>query len=235
MQLDGNFAGDRYHFAEGKVRALAVSGRRHLIFDIGAGDGSLRSLAGVDFEWSGFDREEWGDVIGWDLAKPCPLVDRLADVVLLLDVIEHLPNPGLALHNISAAMQDGGVLIVTTPNPRWSGSRINTLVRGEVSSFSEHDLDENYHVLPIWPHVLDRFLGEAGLMTESYFTLGGPTRLFEAKGRLSGPLRWMLNAVQMVIESADATAQGDSYAMVAVKRSGVAKDYAYPSISSPSS
>jgi SAM-dependent methyltransferase len=232
IQLYENLVVDRYRWAQDTVKSLAVAGKRKLIFDIGAGDGGLRSLEGEGFEWVGFDRQAWGDVVRWDLAEVCPFADRRADVVLLLDVIEHLPNPGLALRHIADAMNEGGALIITTPNPKWSGSRINMLVRGYLSGFSIQDLDINYHVLPILPHVLDRFLGEVGLVPESYVTLGGSTRLFEAKGNLKGPARIAMNVVQKVIEARDRSAHGDSYGIVAVKRSDLASEKCHPPVSS---
>ena len=39
------------------------------------------------------------------------------DVVTLLEVFEHLPHPYLALHKIYDSMNDGGVFIMTYPNP----------------------------------------------------------------------------------------------------------------------
>ncbi len=217
MELAENFAMDRYKFAEEQIGCLSGSGEQRVIFDIGPGDGRMRNCVGPSDRWLGFDRQPWHDVVAWNLDGPCPLPDVRADMVLFLDVIEHLPNPGTALRHIAAAMKDGAVIVVTTPNPRWSGSRLNVLARGEVSGFSPSDIASNYHVLPIWPHVLEAFMLEAKLIPQRYVTLGGQTRFLEAKGKMKGPPRYALNLLQMAIEAMDTTARGDSYAMVAVK------------------
>ena len=39
------------------------------------------------------------------------------DVVVLCEVFEHLPHPYLALHKINYCLKEGGVLIMTYPNP----------------------------------------------------------------------------------------------------------------------
>jgi hypothetical protein len=128
-------------------------------------------------------------------------------------------------------MKLAGLLVVTTPDPRWSVARIHLLLRGFLSGFSEHDLNENYHVLPIWLHVLERFLGEAGFRIRSYVTLDGRTSLFEAKGRLRGAARFMLNAIQILIETRDPSARGMSYGVLAEKTSSPNMEYRYPSAS----
>jgi len=43
--------------------------------------------------------------------------DNNFDIVTLLEVFEHLPHPYLALHNIYNSMNDGGIFIMTYPNP----------------------------------------------------------------------------------------------------------------------
>ena len=138
--------------------------------------------------------------------------------MFLLDVIEHLVNPGLALRHISDAMEQAGVLILTMPNPRWSGSRMHYLFRGTLSGFTQQDLDENHHVFTPWPHVLQKFLRDAGLEIEAYVTLDGVARPFARPGKLFVPARYVLNLLQMGIERFDRSACGMSYALIARKR-----------------
>lgn len=228
MKLAANLATDRYQFAIDQVGQLPAVGEKRVLFDIGAGDARLRQCATLNWEWKGFDRQGWGDVEGWDLIDPCPLSDVRADAVLLLDVIEHLPNPGLALRNIANAMKEGGSLILTTPNPRWSGSRLSMFARGTLGGFSERDLEENYHVFPVWPHVLERFLGEAGFTVKLYVTLDGYATMFDTKGKRRRPVRYLANAIQVVIEAMDHSACGMSYAVVANKSLESASKYFYP-------
>ena len=125
--LSANLAVSRYDFAFNALQALMPSLPSRVVFDMGPGDGRMRRIESIGFVWRGFDQKAWGDVSSWDLNEPCSTNEGCAGAVLLLDVIEHCLNPGLALKNIAAVLQSNGRLILTTPNPRWSGSRIHTV------------------------------------------------------------------------------------------------------------
>ena len=45
--------------------------------------------------------------------------DRMFDLIIAGDVIEHVENQGLFLRNILKHLKDGGELIITTPNAKW--------------------------------------------------------------------------------------------------------------------
>jgi SAM-dependent methyltransferase len=172
-----NLAASRYQFALYCLRDLKAELPSNVVFDIGPGNSTMRYLQQFGFVWRGFDQTAWGDVLKWDLIDPCPMAENSAGAVILLDVIEHCTNPGLALKNIAAALKNEGRLILTTPNPRWSGSRIHHAVFGTLSDFTRNDLDDNHHVLPIWPHVLEKMLDEAEMVVDDYVTLDGKTKL----------------------------------------------------------
>jgi hypothetical protein len=135
--------------------------------------------------------------------------------VLCLDVIEHLANPGLALDHVAATMAPGATLLVTTPNPRWSRSRLWALHSGYPACFTQRDLDLNGHVFPVWPHVLERMLVEREFAIAEYVTLDGATTWPGAPYSLRYPVRCAVAATMMVLESRDATARGMSYGVVA--------------------
>ena len=48
-----------------------------------------------------------------------PLADACAAVVLLLDVLEHLDDPGAALEEMIRLVRPGGLVVVTVPALRW--------------------------------------------------------------------------------------------------------------------
>lgn len=50
-----------------------------------------------------------------DLQEALPLVDGAADTVLSSDVLEHLPDPRLAVREMARVLRPGGVLILNTP------------------------------------------------------------------------------------------------------------------------
>jgi SAM-dependent methyltransferase len=55
------------------------------------------------------------DVHEHDLGQPWPVEAGTASAVLLLDVIEHVPDPGLVLSHARATLKPGGCVIVTVP------------------------------------------------------------------------------------------------------------------------
>lgn len=166
--------------------------------------------------WHGLDRTPSSSFIAtWDLTDPCPIDGAGAGVVLLLDVIEHLVNPGLALTNIARVLRPGGRLILTAPNPRWSRSRIHAVLHGYPTCFSRSDLDENGHVFTPWPHVLVKMLRDAGLELEEYVTLDGRTGWPGTPITYRYPLRLNHALGCALIERLDPSACGMSYGMVA--------------------
>lgn len=99
---------------------------------IEGGIGSARNL--LEFNRQGYD------VIGFDLmekaveygrsrglenvhvhelSQPWPVSPNSANVVLLLDVIEHVEDPVLLLKNAAETLQPGGGIIITVPAYPW--------------------------------------------------------------------------------------------------------------------
>lgn len=212
----------RYDFAEDLVVRKSGSLKPPVVFDVGAGKALMRSpVERAGLSWLGFDLDtSTPGVEAWDLANPCPLQGQKAGLILLMDVIEHLLNPGLALDNLGAALADGGYLLISTPNPRWSKSRLHALLTGFPSSFTQSDLDLNRHVFPVWPHVLCRILEERGFLIEEYCLLRGKYGWPALSPLSSYPLR-LLNALFCkTVERMDATAVSLDYAFVAKKQVG---------------
>ena len=206
MIPSANLDSNRYDFVFEKLRVLAPELPARLVFDVGAGDARMRRIESLGLIWRGFDRQPWRDVARWNLTDPCP-VEEKAGAVMLLDVIEHCVNPGMALMNVAAALKPNGRLILTMPNPRWSASRLHNLVFGIPSGFTKLDLVQNHHVFYPLPHVLEKLLNDAGLTVDEYVTLDGKSRLF----------RHRLSVVRVLIELIDKSACGMSFALVARK------------------
>ena len=54
-----------------------------------------------------------------DLCEPWPVKQDFADCVVLLDVVEHVPDPIRALQNAYECLKTGGFLFVTVPAYQW--------------------------------------------------------------------------------------------------------------------
>lgn len=216
MKLSGNLDLSRYAYAEGVAKRKLGAANSKTIFDVGADNGIMkRPLESAGFTWFGFDIAVRDGISRWDLKNPCPIQGVAPDLVLWLDVIEHLANPGIALDHIVATMAPGATLLITTPNPRWSRSRLWALQSGYPVCFTQDDLELNGHVFPVWPHVLERMLTERGFQIAEYVTLDGVTSWPGAPYSLRYPVRCAVAAMMMLLESRDPTARGMSYGVVA--------------------
>jgi SAM-dependent methyltransferase len=210
----------RYTFVPEAVRDLQPTLPAPVVYDLGAGEGPMRApMAALGLAWHGFDG--WpanAQIRHWNLDQPCPIPGADAGLVLLLDVLEHLRNPGLNLRHIADILLPGGCLLLTTPNPRWSRSRLEAVRTGFPSCFTPDDLALNGHVFPAWPHIVERLLADTGLQLERYVALDGRTPWPDRPFSLRYPVRLAHAAANKLLEWRDPTACGMSYAMVARKK-----------------
>lgn len=148
-------AEDRYAFARHYLARMPLPFSRGVLFDVGAGTRPMKTdVEEAGYEWFGFDlHPKSHDVAQWDINTPF-VGDRRADIVLLMDVIEHTYNPGMAMQNIAKVLKPDGRLVMTMPNPRWSRARTMHLYSGFLACYTQHDLDVNHHVFTTWPHIV---------------------------------------------------------------------------------
>jgi SAM-dependent methyltransferase len=210
---------NRYDFACSRLADLREVLPSSVVFDIGCGDARMMRIKQYGLRWRGFDREAWRLAERWNLNEPCPVSEK-AGAVLLLDVLACCVNPGLALQNISAAMQPGARLIFTDPNPHWSASRTYYLFQGWISSFRPVDVQGIGHYFTPWPHAVAALLEDAGLEIEDYVSLDGRTHPFRQRFSPAHlyPLRIANGLARAVIEALDPNAIGMSYALIARKK-----------------
>lgn len=95
---------------------------------LGAG-GNLRAFAEAGYQVSGFDLmpeavahcRQCGlaEVCQHDLQEPWPVPAQSARAIVLLDVIEHTPDPVGILRHAAQAVAPGGGIVVTVPAYPW--------------------------------------------------------------------------------------------------------------------
>ncbi len=219
LKLTENTAWSRYQWAAEQLRASLPTAPGRIVADIGAGEGRMRAVVeNAGAEWFGYDllpRVE--GVSSWDLEQVADSRFPKAAVVMALDVLEHLRNPWRCMMNISDHLLPGGYLILTTPNPGWSRSRMWALANGVPSCFTQLDLDSNHHVFTPWPHIVERLLADRRLEAIRYDTLDGRTRWPGRPLGIRYPLRLALALVTKCIERRDPRSRGMSYGVVARK------------------
>ena len=130
--LDALIAGERSYWWHVSKRALVIELlRRHFpaparLVEGGVGGGAnLVAFRDLGYRVSGFDVipesvahcHELGldDVRTHDLQQPWQITDGPAQVVVLLDVLEHIPDPIAALRSAAATLDEGGGIVVTVP------------------------------------------------------------------------------------------------------------------------
>jgi len=104
-------------YVDGLLGWITVRG--NTVLDVGAGDGLITSklnAKGIELEPTGvaLAQKHGADVIEGD-AVALPFADGAFDVVLVGDVIEHLPDPTPAIREARRVLRSGGTLYVTTP------------------------------------------------------------------------------------------------------------------------
>jgi SAM-dependent methyltransferase len=116
----------------GAVDMAPEPGPNALALDISAGDGlSTRMLR--ERGWRVVPTERRTSRPGWvvaDLIDHLPFRAEVFDLVMMLEVIEHIPNIPRALSEIARVLKPGGIAIVTTPNRLNVTSRIHYLLTG---------------------------------------------------------------------------------------------------------
>lgn len=115
---------------------IRQEGKGRKILDIGCYDGGFLDSLGKDYERFGIEIHESAaerargrgiDIIGADYSDLAEIADKF-DVVVAMDVIEHVPDPKYFLALLKKVLKPGGRMIVSTgntqaPSWRWMGSR----------------------------------------------------------------------------------------------------------------
>jgi SAM-dependent methyltransferase len=122
--------------------------------------------------------------VEWDVAASEP-PDELRllgpfGTVLMLALLEHLPDPALALRRAASLLRPGGRIVVTTPHP---AGRVPLELGAAIGLLSRHAAGEHEKLLG--REALEAAAASAGLETAAYrrFLLGGNQLTVLAAGR----------------------------------------------------
>ncbi len=88
------------------------------------------SIRGTNYEATGSSQNGTPIDYGVDLLQQLPYDDASFDVVLFVEVIEHLENHRIALGELARILKPSGVLILTTPNIMRLNSRFHFFFSG---------------------------------------------------------------------------------------------------------
>jgi SAM-dependent methyltransferase len=135
----------------GEFAALAKRQLRHIHSYLGL-DGHLPSLDkaranGIETRQVNFE-------------EPLPLDEGCADLVVSLEVIEHVARAEQLLESINQALRPGGLLILSTPNVGFAAARVRYLLKAEVGL-------EGIHLRFFNRERLEELLDNAGFSLEA--------------------------------------------------------------------
>ncbi len=151
------------------------------LLDVSCKEGDvLRALAPRGFTLRGTNFEPEGPSIdsipvdyGVDLRRPLSYADASFDVVLLVEVIEHLENHRIAIGELARILKPGGVLILTMPNIMRLNSRMHFLFSGYhktkrrfIPFVTPLDQAHRFHNYPIDLPILYYLCKQSGLEVE---------------------------------------------------------------------
>lgn len=154
--------------------ALARVPHRSRVLDIGIGDGTMaRTLSGFGCHVWGVERDKelveasLDDYEGLvhadveDIDFSCEFPGRRFDVILMLDVLEHLREPTAVLSRSRDVLDDHGFVIVSVPNVAHAAVKLQ-LLDGKFS-YTDTGLLDDTHVRFFDFDNVQSLVGEAGL------------------------------------------------------------------------
>lgn len=151
------------------------------VLDIGGGQGALTSrLLRLGYQVVFVDisppKVAGVDCVLASAESSLPFRRETFDIVVMIEVVEHLENPMGAVRGALTVLRVGGTIVVTTPNIQNYLARAHFLRSGLYGRwFREEDLSGSDrargtdHITPVHPRSLIRMLTETGAMVTEIF------------------------------------------------------------------
>lgn len=117
-----NWLKKKHHYGRYMIVRGLIKGKKKNLLDVGCGPPSDTMKDGSFLRFVGYG-------VGIDIKKreipfpffkagieAIPFKNKSFDVITVIEVIEHVPHPDIALNELARVLKDDGTLILTTPN-----------------------------------------------------------------------------------------------------------------------
>jgi 2-polyprenyl-3-methyl-5-hydroxy-6-metoxy-1,4-benzoquinol methylase len=202
-----------HEFTAGIIARYASPGAR--IVDLGCGPGAMgERVESLDVDVVAVDRNSIvyqgkHPFVELNFDEPS-FADALGigafNLVLAVEVIEHVESPIGFLRNVARLLAKNGVAVITTPNVDSLAARLKFLLQGRLRMMDEHS--DPTHISPIFADLLLRqFLPRAGLRVKEHL-------LFPANGHqlTRKSIAWTLRLASTIFRGKVIT--GDHHVLV---------------------
>jgi 2-polyprenyl-3-methyl-5-hydroxy-6-metoxy-1,4-benzoquinol methylase len=169
------------------------------ILDVGAATGTLgRMCAGAGFVLHGIEpNPDWAKLARPDYAElVCGMLDDVPDaflsnhdVIVCADVLEHMPNPELALRRLLALQPQGCRFIISVPNVANIWVRLNLLL-GRFD-YTERGILDRTHLRFYTRRTFTKMLASAGLGISRFDVTPIPLNLVSPLFTRTAGGRWL--------------------------------------------
>ena len=138
--------------------------------------------------------------------------------IIASEVVEHLENPRHFFRQCNKLLEDGGYVVLSTPNIHNSGSLASFVRKGRFLWFSDADYFHHGHITPITQWQIAHCISEAGFVREWSGSFGKGSIQIEKLSKLK-LLAWFFDLVSRV----PSDVKGEIYVCVAKKLQAVRK------------
>ncbi len=170
------------------------------IFDLGCSTGIFLGLTAnegwvpfgsdVNHKLVSVNKSKFNDNIKLQIGNRIDFPDKYFDVVTLFDSIEHTLNPIAILKEVKRALQDKGLVVISTPNINGLFPKLTYLLLGRTIGAWEHPTPPG-HVFQFSPKTLKKILEKAGLeiVTSENFEIYMPYTVGELENSIINLLK----------------------------------------------